>query len=349
MKLRTDNLQKIVKTCVRVVKKDHMDQRVQNFHLVHTHGRLMITGSNNVVQVSGFMDTDSEEEFEALVPAHPFFNAVQLFSAEELELKMNKSSLSISGDGRSKMQVSTDDFPFIKCEPKEEMSVAGSELSECIRFCSAVVDTNAMVDHVRGVCVKNEGSELVTFGMDNGGAIQRAKGTVKSGEMDRIIIPLMALGPIMSISQDSFEATIKSSNVIEVKSGNYAVRCMGLRGKYPNTESFFPPEQMEESEVSTVDLLNLIKKARAHQGHTVIMEFDEEKLNISSVKDNVSFDGDMEYKGGSPKRFGMNAHTLFKILERVKTDTLIINTKSDSNIAEIRGQFTTVMTKSYLE
>lgn len=348
MKLRTENVQKLVRTCIKVVKKDHMDQRVQNLHLAHTDGKLFITGSNNAVQVTGFMETGYEDEFEVLVPGHPFSNAVQLFTKEEMDLRVNKNSITVSGDGNSNMQVSRDDFPFIQGDSQEEITAPGSDLAECISFSSAIIDPNAMVDHIKGVCVKSEEDTLVVFGMDNGGVVQRATGTVRSGSMDRLIIPQSALGLVQSIAKDNFEATIKAGNGIEVRSGNYAVRSLGVRGKYPNTESFFPPEIEDESEVSTVELLNLAKKARAHETPAVILEFDEEKLNVSTVQDNVTFDGDMEYKGGEPKRFALNVHNLIKVLDKVRSDTVILNTSQESQKVEIRGEHCTVMSKFIL-
>jgi DNA polymerase III sliding clamp (beta) subunit (PCNA family) len=337
MILDTQTAKNVIDNVFSAVKTNHPQEILQNLHIIQKEGRLYITGSNNIFQITGSVPIDKEEEVEVLVDAQVFSRSVQNASSDEIEVKFNEKSVTIKDDrSRSKISLTPNNgFPFIKFDQaKESMRADARGLAHAMKICkiSALDPSTAMLDKAAGVTVKTQEGEAQVHSTNGSFIVQKASVKLKEGEITPVIIPKNAVDAIVGTLAETDEAQVEVGRSVQFKGGGYTVRVMPVNQSALNTDQFFPPDEGEDHWVDTTTFHQLVKRAKTQQRNNQVVTVNfEQSLEVGTLKDEVSeFIGEMQYEGKvSEKYFGLETNSLSDLLQYIDTTKCLIRTGTE--------------------
>jgi len=327
---------------------------LQNVLIVADEGKLTITGTNLEIEKSVTIESAVGESGSITVPARKLLDfAKNADSSKDISLELKGAEATIKS-GRSRWKLSTlpaKDFPESNSMGDNPQSI-NVDIAELSRGISKVLPSMAQQDvryYLNGMLFDVSESGLTIVATD-GHRMSMYTVDADSHFEKQSIVPRTAVSDISKMISKGFDGTIEvTSNYLKVETSSMMLKTKLIDGKYPDYKRVIPSKCCVSAEMSTVDLVNAVKRAMPLANQTykgIKLSFDTDSLRItaSNQQQEEAFEEIPCNIDGDNMDIGFNGIYVQDAISAIESDSTIIQLSDGSSSARIdEGKFTAVL------
>lgn len=359
MKLITlqKNLRQAVFSVNHVTSKNTALPILNNIMISAKGGSCSLVSTNLEIGITSILRCKVEEEGSYTVDAKLLSEYVVLMDNDKVEIKQDGDELIIScGQAKTKIKgTSSEEFPFIPEIKKEnEIKINPQEFSQAIDQVIFATAQNENKPELSGVLMVIDEKNITLVGTDSYRLSERKVLINNKNKINtRLIIPTKTLQEVVRIASLGQSEEIKEVSLYINDSqclfviGEVEVVSRVIDGRYPEYSSIIPDKHLTKIEVSTKELIRLIKAASIFAKtniNDIILIVSKEKntIAISSTSGQLG-EFEASLKGvvnGEDNDITLNYRYLIDVLNSITTEGVslsVVNKDTPCVIKEVGG------------
>lgn len=130
-------------------------------------------------------------------------------------------------------------------------------------------------------------------------------------------------------------------NRVHFKSGDTYISVALIAGKYPNYTQFIPGDDFSECSIDKAELefaLNLLDAVADSKSRTIILSFENNKLNLISTTEQADSSQDIDIEFNGNMRISFDLKYLIEAIKQLNSDKVIMELRSPTSPAIIKEE-----------
>lgn len=300
----------------------------------------------SATDMRNYMDvviTDTEIDTSFCVDASKLTNILKGFGNNEVNIRVKDSTLLIQSD-KSKYKLpidSVDDFPNIKGEFTNTITIDGAELQQAINDTSFATSRDELRPAMNGLyfnsncVVATDAYKLVRSDYNHG--------------LD-FIMPISAASLINQNITESVNISDNDTH-IRIELDNVTIHSRKIEEKYPNYEAVVPTAFSKSYKFNVSEMEQVVKRLLLTANNTtsaIIFDFNNSECKAYSSDVDFGVDGIEVLSGdydGDDLRIGFNGKYLAECLRSINDDTVALrmNNEDNAGVIECNGKIVLLM------